>query len=86
MAELYPDTTIKELRSDLQSCIEYADEKVAVAVQTYELVRIIHIYKQLSQYCATNFPLAFIFLKFNSTFLMVTLMGPFNRLINTFED
>src|SRR5690242_10226481 len=39
MAELYPDATIKELRQDLQSCIEYADEKVAVAVQTYELVR-----------------------------------------------
>jgi hypothetical protein len=36
--ELGDEKSIKKIRSDLKTCLEYGDEKVALAVQTYEMV------------------------------------------------
>lgn len=38
ITDAYPDDTVKRLRTNLQTCMELGDEKVALAVQTYELV------------------------------------------------
>jgi hypothetical protein len=38
ITDQYPEDTVKRLRTNLQTCMELGDEKVALAVQTYELV------------------------------------------------
>jgi uncharacterized protein Smg (DUF494 family) len=37
-AREYSKDTVRQIREDLQTCIQYADEKVNLAVQTYDLV------------------------------------------------
>jgi len=38
MKDLNGEKSSKQMRTDLKTCLEYGDEKVALAVQTYELV------------------------------------------------
>ena len=41
--DLIDDRSVKHIRGDIKTCLEYGDEKVALAVQTYELVCIFSI-------------------------------------------
>lgn len=36
--DMIDERSVKQIRSDIKTCLEYGDEKVALAVQTYELV------------------------------------------------
>lgn len=47
--ELNDDRNVKHIRSDIKTCLEYGEEKVALALQTYELV-CIFIYQTLIYY------------------------------------
>lgn len=38
-AEAFTEDTIQELRGNLSSCVALGDERVSLALQTYELVR-----------------------------------------------
>lgn len=38
MKELYTEESIEQLKSELQTCLECSDEKVALAIATYDLV------------------------------------------------
>ena len=39
-AEAFTEDAIQELRGNLTTCVALGDEKVSLALQTYELVRI----------------------------------------------
>ena len=43
MKDLNGEKSSKQMRTDLKTCLEYGDEKVALAVQTYELVCTTHL-------------------------------------------
>lgn len=47
--ELSDERSVKHIRGDIKTCLEYGDEKVALAVQTYELVCVILNSKKLKK-------------------------------------
>lgn len=79
--ELNDERSVKHIRSDIKTCLEYGDEKVALAVQTYELVC---KYSNIFQKIKTRIPLRMsIFSIFRS---FPHLIHEMCRWINTFED
>jgi hypothetical protein len=40
LKELFTDEQIQQMREELENCVSHCDEKVSLAVQTYDLVRI----------------------------------------------
>ena len=38
LKELFTDEQIQQMREELENCVSYCDEKVSLAVQTYDLV------------------------------------------------
>jgi hypothetical protein len=69
LSELYGDDEIREMREELQRAVEFGDEKVALAVQTYELVRILtsilyHICMRKLPNSCTEVAIRFFFLAF----------------------
>lgn len=62
--ELSDERSVKHIRGDIKTCLEYGDEKVALAVQTYELVCVILNSKKLKKimiYSLQNLNFAFNF-------------------------